>query len=89
MICKVCGNKFHYCYSCDYDCYMYDGYCGKRCFEASEEYEIYSNKLQKFYDSLTQDQQLELWSLWDNGILIDDKFETVIDNIIIDPRSKE
>ena len=31
-ICKTCGEKFHYCTSCDYDELSEMGYCCQKCF---------------------------------------------------------
>ena len=86
MKCKSCDNTFHYCSSCDYDRYNDAGYCSVQCYIKSEEWEIFSKKMKEFYDSLSKDQQLELWCLWDNGIFIDDKWEDYIDDVILDPR---
>lgn len=83
MKCKVCGKEQHYCDSCDYDEYKIEGYCDEKCYKASEEYKTYYNKLVNFWNSLDEDQQSELWSLWDNGILIDDKWEFIIDDIFV------
>jgi len=86
MKCKTCGREFHYCSSCDYDRYLFEGYCDKTCYEGSDEWKLFSVKVQKFYDSLSKYQQLELWSLWDNGIFVADNWEHYLDTIIIDPR---
>lgn len=86
MKCKTCAKDFHYCSSCDYDRYNSDGYCSQDCYMESEEWRVYSRNIQDFYDSLSKDQQLELWALWDNGIFVDDKWEYFIDTVIVDPR---
>ena len=38
MKCKKCGEKFHYCGSCDYDYYGDNGYCSSGCFAKTEKY---------------------------------------------------
>lgn len=86
MICKVCGKEQHFCSSCGYDPYKFEDYCDEVCFKSSEEYKTYYKKLKKFWNSLNKEQKLELWALWDNGIFIDDKWETVIDSIFVDER---
>lgn len=88
-ICKTCKKEYHYCTSCDYDKYNYAGYCSRECYENSEEWNIFSKKVKVFFDSLSKEQKLELWELWDNGILEDDKWDNYVDKIIIDPRNNE
>ena len=85
MKCKICKEDSHYCTSCDYDKYMMSGYCSKRCYEQSEEWKLFNKKVIKFYESLNKEQQSELWSLWDNGILIDDKWEDFLDYVFQNP----
>lgn len=89
MGCKSCEKDFHYCTSCDYDKYNSAGYCSSTCYMDSEEWKIFAPKVQNFYNSLSEDQQLELWSLWDNGIFIDDKWEWYLDLVIEDPRKSD
>jgi len=89
MRCKSCNRTYHHCTSCDYDKYNSAGYCSADCFMDSEEWKTFAPKVQDFYDSLTKDQQLELWCLWDNGIFIDDKYEFHIDMVIEDPRTSD
>jgi hypothetical protein len=89
MKCKHCQKEFHYCSSCDYDRYNYEGYCNQECYEQSEEWKTFALKAKKFYDSLSFEQKLELWCLWDNGILLDDKWEAYIDMVFEDPRTDE
>ena len=89
MKCKSCDREFHYCTSCDYDKYNSAGYCSVECYIKTEEWSIFSKNMQTFYDSLSKDQKLELWSLWDNGIFIDDKWEWYLDSVIEDPRKSD
>ena len=91
MKCKGCKREVHYCTSCDYDRYNDAGYCSAQCYIKTEEWNIFAKRMQEFYDSLSKDQKLELWCLWDNGIFIDDKWEDYLDDVIEDPRgdSKE
>lgn len=70
MKCKICGIDYHHCTSCDYDMYLSDGYCSHNCYINSDEWKLYSKKIERFYESLNKDQQIELWSLWDNGKII-------------------
>lgn len=86
MTCKVCGKEQHYCDSCGYDDYKIDGFCDEKCFKNSDEYKTYHSKLIKFWNSLDEVQRSDLWSLWDNGILLDDKWEFIIDDIFTDER---
>jgi len=86
MKCKICKKDSHYCTSCDYDKYNFEGYCSKECYEQSDEWKLFSKNAKNFYDSLSKDQKLELWALWDNGIFVDDKWENYLDSIILDPR---
>jgi len=58
-------------------------YCSNKCFINSDEYKIFIPKLKYFYESLDNEQKLLLWSLWDNGILLDEMYESAIDEIII------
>lgn len=83
--CKECKLDFHYCSNCDYDKYCYEGYCGKECYEKSFEFKTFSNNVKKLWNSLNENQQHELWTLWDNGIFLDDKWEYFLDEIIINP----
>lgn len=86
MKCKICNREFHYCTSCDYDKYLLEGYCSQECYQNSEEWKTFAPKAQEFYDSLSESQKLEFWTLWDNGIFVDDKWEFYLDSIILDPR---
>jgi len=86
MKCKQCGRAYHYCSSCDHDEYYSSGYCERLCYEESDEWKLFSEKVKSFYDSLNKEQKLDLWALWDNGIFIDNKWEKHLDSIILDPR---
>lgn len=81
MTCKVCKRDLHYCSSCGYDPYMYDDYCSKECWVKSDEYKFYLDKLNNFWNSLSEDQKKNLFDLWGSKILIDDKWEFIIDDI--------
>jgi len=89
MKCRTCKKEFHYCISCDYDMYYSTGYCSQKCYEESEEWPRFKEKLKKFYDSLNNNQKDMLFNLWDNGIFVDDKWEYTIDQIFKDPRDKD
>ncbi len=45
-------------------------------------YAIFKNKLQILWDSLTEVQKSNLFSLWDNGIFDEEIFEPMVDDII-------
>ncbi len=45
-------------------------------------YAIFKNKLQILWDSLTEVQKSDLFSLWDNGIFDEEIFEPMVDEII-------
>jgi hypothetical protein len=62
--------------------YCSAGYCGKECYELSEEWITFSENMKNFWDTLTDEQKSELWALWDNGIFNDDKFENFLNEII-------
>jgi hypothetical protein len=81
MICKTCKTKIHYCSSCDYDNYLSLGYCSKDCYEESDTFKLFSNKLESFINSLDDIQKSDFFSLWDNGILEDNEYDEVIDNL--------
>lgn len=89
MKCKVCGRVNHYCTSCDYDKYLSDGYCDEECFKKGEEHKVFYKELVNFYNSLDEEQKHNLWVLWDNGILVDDMWEFIIDDIFINPLKDE
>jgi len=83
MICKVCGNEIVETILDTYiNIYAEDGYCSKKCC-------IFSRKVKNFYDSLSFDQKLEFWCLWDNGIFTDKIWESYLDKTIEDPRDLE
>lgn len=52
MKCRVCGDKFHYCSSCDPDMFYENEYCSQKCFEASDEF----IKIRQIHDSLTESE---------------------------------
>ena len=85
MICKTCGHKFHYCSSCDYDVYMSEGCCSEECFNKSDEYISWKKKVEGFWSSLNENQKVELWSMWDNGILYEGSYEKLVDETFIPP----
>lgn len=85
MNCKVCEKTYHHCSSCYYEAYGSEGYCSRECYEKSEEWKQYAPKFLNFYNSLSIDQRLEFFSLWDNGILEDTKWENYIYKLFEDP----
>ena len=86
LFCKVCGKEFCNCSDGHPDVHISLGYCDKDCFIKDSWTQEFLNRTKKLYDSLTFDQKLELWTLRDNGILDEGVYESLIDDIIIDPR---
>jgi hypothetical protein len=89
MKCKECNTTLHYCGSCDFDEHLEEGYCSFTCYSKSDEWKIFTEKLKSFHQSLTHEQKIDLWCLWDNGILNDSRWEGYIDTVFIDPRDPD
>ena len=47
--------------------------------------EAYEDKLIRLWNSLDEDQQSDLWCLYDNGIFEDEEFEEMCEEIIRKP----
>lgn len=84
MKCKICGQEEHFCSSCCYDEYLADGYC----YEKTYEHEFFSTKIINFWENLSHEQKLELWSLWDNKIFEDEKWKCFLNKTIINTGMK-
>jgi hypothetical protein len=67
---------------------MFEGYCNKDCWEASEGYKMFKKKLEFFWTSLNREQQSELFALWGNDILIDNMWKSTIDKIFVKSKEK-
>lgn len=87
MKCKTCGKEIRYA-SCAEDEFVFAGYCNEECFRRSLEWKEFTKNIKFFYHSLNEDQKYELWSLWDNGIFQDSKYERYIDKVFTDPRNE-
>lgn len=88
MECKTCKKQIH-CSSCDTDLYNSLSYCNKECFEKGLEFKWLNGYLNSLWTSLNDRQKLDLFVLWDNGFLMEEIFESYIDDIIIDPRDPD
>ena len=55
MKCKVCGEKRHYCSSCDYDPFLSEDYCDRQCFVKSDFYKKEKGEFLNLLDRLNED----------------------------------
>lgn len=82
MICKACKRSFHYCSSCDSDAFADVGYCGKECFETSEEYKEMIGRIEGFLVSLSEEQMIQFKYLYEEIIEISQLWNSYFHKIL-------